>query len=414
MTLTVLHLLSQRPSLTGSGVTLDALVRHARDAGWRQAVVVGVPRSEPHPAVGDLAPSSIHPLLFGPGGHGGLDFPVPGMSDVMPYESTRFASLEEGQLAAYRQAWRDHLARVIDRVRPDVIHAHHIWLLSALLRDVAPDTPIVSQCHATGLRQLALCPHLADEVRRGCARNDRFVVLHHEHAAQLAQALGVGRDRIHEVGAGYREELFHPGGRAAPDRAAKQLLYIGKFSEAKGLPWLLDALEHLTPHHADLTLHVAGDGAGDEAEALRRRMEAMAPTVVLHGQLTQPALADLMRRCAVCVLPSLYEGVPLVLVEALACGCRLVATRLPGIVHQLAPHLGDGLDLVDLPRLQTIDTPAPADLPDFVERLRAALDAALHKPPPTVDPRRLAPFTWSALFHRVESVWLTLIKEAKK
>ncbi len=37
----VLHILSQRPSLTGSGVTLDAVVRHADAAGWEQQVVVG-------------------------------------------------------------------------------------------------------------------------------------------------------------------------------------------------------------------------------------------------------------------------------------------------------------------------------------------------------------------------------------
>ena len=57
-------------------------------------------------------------------------------------------------------------------------------------------------------------------------------------------------------------------------------------------------------------------------------MEDLVPLVTMHGQLDQPALADLMRRCAVCVLPSFYEGVPLVLVEAAACGCRLVSTDL--------------------------------------------------------------------------------------
>ena len=41
----VLHILAQRPSLTGSGVTLDALVRRAHVAGWEQDVVVGVPES---------------------------------------------------------------------------------------------------------------------------------------------------------------------------------------------------------------------------------------------------------------------------------------------------------------------------------------------------------------------------------
>ena len=44
---TVLHVLSQRPSLTGSGITLDALVRHSLP-GWQQHAVVGVPAAAPN------------------------------------------------------------------------------------------------------------------------------------------------------------------------------------------------------------------------------------------------------------------------------------------------------------------------------------------------------------------------------
>ncbi|MCA8945876.1 MAG: glycosyltransferase family 4 protein, partial [Planctomycetes bacterium] len=77
----VLHLLSQRPLLTGSGITLDALVRHAAAVGWEQRVVVGVPQGESS-SVGDLPTEHIHPLHFG---GEALDFHVPGMSDVMPY-----------------------------------------------------------------------------------------------------------------------------------------------------------------------------------------------------------------------------------------------------------------------------------------------------------------------------------------
>ncbi|MBU0754771.1 MAG: glycosyltransferase family 4 protein, partial [Planctomycetes bacterium] len=75
----VLHLLSQRPSLTGSGITMDALVRSASQAGWRVEVVVGVPGEAPYPEVGGLPREKIHSLRFE---EGELDFPVPGMSDV--------------------------------------------------------------------------------------------------------------------------------------------------------------------------------------------------------------------------------------------------------------------------------------------------------------------------------------------
>ena len=399
----ILHLLSQRPSLTGSGVTLDAMVRNAAGAGYEQRVVVGVPDDDPAPTVGGIDPSQILPLRFGTPP---LDFAIPGMSDVMPYRSTRFSDLNAPQIAAYRAAWADHLQPIIDEFKPQVIHSHHLWLMSALLKDIAPEIPIVTHCHATGLRQMELCPHLAEDVRKGCSRNEAFAVLHGGHAEQLRSGLGVDSVRIHTVGAGYRDDLFYPGsGGRVPEPA---LLYVGKYSSAKGLPWLLDSFSRIHSRNPSLLLHVAGGGAGAEADALRTRMDGM-PSVLRHGQLAQPELAKLARRCTVCVLPSFYEGLPLVLVEALACGCRLVATALPGISEELAPRLGSALTTLPPPRLVTVDQPHPDDLPVFVDRLQTTLESALEAPPlgdPGVAmPGALAHFTWGAVFGRVETIW---------
>jgi glycosyltransferase involved in cell wall biosynthesis len=403
----VLHVLSQRPSLTGSGVTLDAIVRHAAEAGWDQRVVVGVPADDPRPNVGDLAIDEIHPLVFE---HGALDFPVPGMSDVMPYPSTRFGSMTTAQLASYRSGWRRHLRPLIDTFQPQIIHSHHVWLMSALLKDLAPATPVVTHCHATGLRQMQLVPHLSDEVRKGCSRNDAFLVLHRGHAADLAHELTIRPERVRVVGAGYREDLFHRSDDGADPTTS--LLFIGKYSAAKGLPWLLDAFEHLAARRRGLELHIAGDGSGDEADSLRRRMTALGPDVVLHGQLSQPELAQLMRRSRVCVLPSFYEGLPLVLVEALACGCRLVATELPGVVNELAPRLGTALEMVALPDMIGVDTPADDGLPAFVDRLADALDRSLDAPRLGDQTDALRPFTWQAVFDRIERVWKEVMEKA--
>jgi glycosyltransferase involved in cell wall biosynthesis len=398
--------------MTGSGITLDAMVRHGGEAGWEQRAVAGVPRDDLSPAVGGLDPDRIHPLVFG---DGVLDFPVPGMSDTMPYDSTRFRDMTPEQLDAYRGAWRRHVGGVVEKFRPDLIHAHHIWILGSLLKDVAPDLPVVSHCHSTGFRQMTLCPGLADGVKRGCARNDRFVVLHEGHASELRDKLGVGGERIRVVGAGFRDDLFHARGREAapPADRPRRLLYVGKYSAAKGLPWLLDAFERIAARSNGVELHVAGGGSGPEAEELRSRMEAMAPDVVLHGQLTQPALAELARRCDVCVLPSFYEGVPLVLIEALACGSRLVATRLAGVLDRIEPHVGEALETVPLPRLRGADDPEPDDLPRFIDDLEATLVASLTRPPlgdPAVTlPGALEPFKWGAVFRRVESVWKELV-----
>lgn len=405
----VLHILSQRPSLTGSGITLDALVRCAADAGWDQRAVVGIPEIGPEPEVGGLDGDRVHSLRFGAGD---LAFDVPGMSDVMPYPSTVFGAMDGATVAAYLRGWRDHLSAVIDSFRPDVIHSHHVWLMSSILKDLAPSTPVVTHCHATGLRQMELVPRFGDRVRSGCARNDAFVVLHRLHADALAAALRVPGDRVHVVGAGYRDDIFSARGRHAGSDPA--VLYIGKYSAAKGLPWLLDAFDRVAADRPGLTLHIAGDGSGAEADELRERMRAMAPRVVLHGQVDQVALAGLMRRSTVCVLPSFYEGLPLVLVEGLACGCRLVATALPGVVEEIAPKIGSALELVDLPPMAGIDTPDVAGLPAFVDRLARAVTRAVDAGPAGDRAAELETFTWRAVFGRIEHVWRRVIADADR
>ena len=402
---TVLHLLSQRPALTGSGVTLDMLVAQADAAGWDQHAVVGVPASDAARHVDALPPERVHPLRFETAD---LAFPVPGMSDVMPYPSTVFSRMGDANWDAYRTAWLGHLASVKEIVVPDVIHSHHVWLLSALLKEVFPEVPVVTHCHATGLRQLQLCPSRATEIVSGVRRNDAFAVLDTGLGEKLCGVLDVDPDRVHVVGAGYRDDLFHSRGRAAG--AGKDLLYVGKLSRAKGLPWLLDACKTLATRRPGTTLHIAGGGAGEEADSLRSRIECT-PGVRLHGQLDQAALAALMRRCDVAVLPSFYEGVPLVLVEALACGCRVVATDLPGVRNELAPALGEALVTVPLPRLTDVDHPVADDLPAFVESLEAAIDASLLATTAAAS-GGLDRFTWGAVFGRVERIWHELLAPA--
>ena len=112
----VLHVLSQRPGRTGSGVMLDSIVRCAQERDWEQHVIVGTPADDPSPQVGDLPEKQIHPLAFSTDE---LPFALPGMSDVMPYVSSRFSALSGEQIAIYQTRWKKHIAEVVDAADDD-------------------------------------------------------------------------------------------------------------------------------------------------------------------------------------------------------------------------------------------------------------------------------------------------------
>ena len=121
----ILHILSQRPSRTGSGITLDSIVRLAGNSGWRQAAVVGVPADDNQVHVGHLNRENIHTVSFAgtePGHHSpDLDYPVPGMSDVMPYPSSIWSTLNLEQLKSYEKVWSRNIGKVVQDFQPDVI-----------------------------------------------------------------------------------------------------------------------------------------------------------------------------------------------------------------------------------------------------------------------------------------------------
>lgn len=109
-------------------------------------------------------------------------------------------------------------------------------------------------------------------------------------------------------------------------------MFAGKISEKKGVESLIRSLAYL-PYEADkLEVYLAG-GAGNETEYARIcRLAEKAPYPVhFLGKLEQMELAKVYNTCDIFALPSFSEGLPLTVIEALACGDRVVMSDLPGI-----------------------------------------------------------------------------------
>jgi glycosyltransferase involved in cell wall biosynthesis len=412
----VLHLLSQQPGKTGSGVALLAMVRHGAEAGYIQRAVIGLPGVEPLPGIPPLAPADVFPVRFG---RPPVSFAIPGMSDVMPYRSTRFSTFTAEMLEGYLQAFAAAFASATRDFQPDIIQSNHLWLLTALARVLFPDTLLCAYSHGTELRQLANAAHLAPYVVPACSAVDRVFALHPDNLNRIAAAYGIPEARIRVVGAGFRGELFscEPACAPAADREELVIAYAGKISAPKGVPWLVEAFRKVTPlEDKRVRLLLAGSAGDGGADAIRRQAADL-DNVVFLGALPQEQLAGVLQTADVFVLPSFFEGLPLVVIESLACGCRVVMTDLPGIDSWMPEGLcAEGwVERVPLPRLTGPDTPQAEDLPAFVERLADALNRQLHRcleyGRPS-DPRcRLEPLSWAAVFERMQSSWRELISE---
>jgi glycosyltransferase involved in cell wall biosynthesis len=413
--LRVLHLLSQQPAKTGSGVALLAMVRLGAEAGWRQRAVIGLPGEEPLPDIPPLAPADVTPVRFD---RPPVRFALPGMSDIMPYVSSRFSSFTPDMIEGYLQAFAAALTAATRGFPPDLIQSNHLWLLTALARVLFPETPICAYSHGTELRQLEKASHIAPLVVPACSDVDRVFALHADNRDRIMQTYGIPAARTRIVGAGFREDLFRPDPECRPDFEPRDLtvVYAGKISAPKGVPWLIEAFGRLKPPAGKQVRLMLAGSSGDPASEEIRRQAAGCNNVVFLGALPQEKLAAVLKHADVFVLPSFFEGLPLVVIESLACGCRVVMTDLPGVGSWMPEGLcADGLvERVPLPRLTGPDTPVADDLPAFVEQLAEALGRQLSRSlecARAAEPDcRLKPLAWSGVFGKMQAAYRELLE----
>ncbi|WP_432734722.1 glycosyltransferase family 4 protein [Maridesulfovibrio sp. FT414] len=400
----VLHILSQTPDFTGSGKYVLEMIDQSRKQGNENFLVAGTPCDFDLPN-NVLAPEKC---LFVRFGHD-LDFPIVGMSDAMPYTSTVCSTLTADQIENYRKAFRRVIAQAVKDFSPDVIHTNHLWMVSAVTREAAPGIPVVTTCHGTCLRQHKLCPDLGRSLIKNLSGIDRIIALFEDQKAEIQELLNFPAERISMISGGFNNQcFFHEQEIATPDTV--QLLYAGKLNVSKGVPWLLRSLQSIKD--CNFHLHMAGGGSGPEKELCLKLAASLGDRVTVHGILSHQELGRLMRLAHIFILPSFFEGLPLVLLEAMACGCRIITTDLPGARKLFTPPHPTMVRMIELPPLKTVDRPHPEDEPELEKRLAGIIleglaDVAGGAAPDTDYIRSTSePYTWETIFSRVQDEYL--------
>jgi colanic acid/amylovoran biosynthesis glycosyltransferase len=135
-------------------------------------------------------------------------------------------------------------------------------------------------------------------------------------------------DRLHVIHCGVDPGQF---GMRDHSGQGRRLLFVGRLSAVKGVLVLLHAMARLRRRFTDVVLTLVGDGP--DRGRIERTVEALElkEHVALLGYRSTEEVRELLVHADVFVLPSFAEGVPVVLMEAMASGVPVVASRIAGI-----------------------------------------------------------------------------------
>ncbi len=294
-------------------------------------------------------------------------------------------------------SYRD-VTDILRQSKPDIVHVHNAFPLispSIFWACRNENVPVVQTLHNYRL----LCPggnfcrdgkpcedcitgNYWQGAVHGCYRNSRaetapvalMLTVHHARKTwtEMVDAYIVltefSRGRYVEAGFPQDQILVKPN-FVDPDPgkrtgAGSYALFVGRLDREKGLPTLLKSWLQMSHSH---TLRIAGDGCyRPETEAVAR----IYPNVEFTGWLPRHRVVEEMKGARFVVFPSeWYENLPLVIIEAFACGVPVIASRL-GAMQELVEHGETGLlfnpgDVDDLARTMALAW----DQPDYMQRL---------------------------------------------
>jgi phosphatidylinositol alpha-mannosyltransferase len=185
--------------------------------------------------------------------------------------------------------------------------------------------PVVATFHANAERELQLQRMLRAVVSAGFSRIDRGIAVSRS-AKAFSRAIYRGRTAVIPNGVDLTRFASEAAAARPPDGPLR-VLFVGRFNEPrKGFTALLDAVALLRAQRRAVEVEVVGDGSPERFGARAERLD-----VRFRGRLSDDELAKAYRRAHVFCAPSLGgESFGMVLVEAMAAGCPVVASDLPG------------------------------------------------------------------------------------
>ena len=227
-----------------------------------------------------------------------------------------------------------HIARLMQRANIKHVHAHfasHPAAAAFVIRRLV-GIPYSFTAHGSDIHrdQSMLAEKTAEAafvVPISCFNRDVI----------LNASGGKYAEKMRIVHCGVDTSRFVMNGKKYEAQAPLQILCIGTLHEVKGQMYLIEACRQLKEKAVDFTCHFIGDGP--DLPVLQQQVQdaQLSAQTYFHGRLDQNEVMAFLQKADVLVAPSVpskdgrREGIPVVLMEAMACGLPVVSSRLSGI-----------------------------------------------------------------------------------
>ena len=367
----ILHVLAQLPIKTGSGVYFTNVIEGLKQFDVEQAAVYATtPEYE-----FNFLKEKFEVEFQGKD----ISFPIVGMSDIMPYENTLYKNMTAEMLDSWQEAFRKKLKAAKEEFKPDVVITHHLWILSSIVCDVFEGEKVIGVCHNTDIRQAEKNPVMKNKYVKNLGKLDKILALSSSVIEEISNIYNYPEDKIVNIGAGYNEKIFYPAEKYEK-RDNVKILYAGKFDESKGFYELIKAFRLLEKKDDNVELELIGNLKEED----RLRVEALvgnSKKIKIYNAVDQVHLGEIMRYKDIFILPSYFEGLGLIAVEALGSGLRVVATEIEGLIEFLGDKINNSeiIEYIAMPTIYDTDKAVEEEKPAFVNRIVGALELMIER-----------------------------------
>lgn len=232
------------------------------------------------------------------------------------------------------------LNTIVSEWKPDLLHSHmfHANLLSRLYRLRKRSIPLISTIHNIFEgKSLSQSNRRCMAYRMTDPLSDLTTIISRAAYQRYAANKVVSLDKFLHIPNGIDTDVFCPlddtvlnENKTDHTRAGFVWLTIGSIEKQKDYPNLIQAFKKVLKLSSDVQLQIVGEGSLlNEMKSLSCR-EGIHQQIEWLGRRQRSEILDLMRKADAFVIASQWEGLPMVLLEAAACGLPIVATDVGG------------------------------------------------------------------------------------